>query len=139
MIVWVGGLLPIADNTKNGLTKSAFAPFQLSDFAAKYLRVKKKESISFFLSYYGSSTNSNLYFVDLTLQGTNPKCIIKKIAELSNGNSLSGKQDSQYIYLTKPWGSTANTTIFPVHGKSQIEVDIITELPSDVTDIQIID
>ena len=134
----MGGLIGTANNTKDGLMSKYKAPFNFDDFAGKYLRIEKREGLSFFLEFFGSSVSSNLYFVSIN-QDKSPMCSIKKIAILVSGNALSGKQDSQYIYLTKPWGTTMKTSIIPVQGRNVISCDIVTELPSDVTDIQIID
>lgn len=134
----MGGLIGTADNTKDGLINSRKAPFNTPDFGGKYIRIKKIEGLSFFIEFFGSGVSSNLYFVSIS-QAELPIGAIKKIAILASGNTLSGKQDSQYIYLRKPWGSTMNASIIPVQGRATIEYEIITELPGSVEDIQIID
>lgn len=134
----MGELIGQADNTKDGLISAQKVPFNVPDFVRKYIRIKKKLSLSFFLEYFATGVSSNLYFVSMS-EANIQNCTIKKIAILASGNTLSGKQDSQYIYLTKPWGSSIPTSIIPVQGRASIEYEIITELPGGIEDIQIID
>ena len=134
----MGELIGQADNTKDGLISAQKVPFNAPDFVRKYIRIKKKLSLSFFLEYFATGVSSNLYFVSMS-EADIQNCMIKKIAILASGNTLSGKQDSQYIYLTKAWGSSIPTSIIPVQGRASIEYEIITELPGGIEDIQIID
>ena len=135
----VGGLLPVANNTQNGLIDKTFVPLVVSDFSTpKYLRISKKQGLSFFLRYHGSGVNSNLYYISMT---NSPKktCAIKKVVIIESGNILYAKENNQYIYLSKSWGSSLRSLIMPMYGDSNIIFDFVTELPSDVENIQILD
>lgn len=135
----VGELLPVANNTQKGLIDKTLAPLVVSDFSTlKYLRISKKEGLSFFLRYHGSGVNSNLYYISMT-NSSKKTCAIKKMVIIESGNILYAKENNQYIYLSKPWGSSLRSLIMPIYGGSNIIFDFVTELPSDVENIQILD
>lgn len=135
----VGGLLPVANNTQNGLIDKTLAPLVVSDFStSKYLRISKKEGLSFFLRYHGSGVNSNLYYISMK-NSSKKTCAIKKVVIIESGNILYAKENNQYIYLSKSWGSSLRSLIMPMYGGSNIIFDFVTELPSDVENIQILD
>lgn len=141
----VGGLIGTADNTKDGLVSSLFAPIKVDDpypSGPGYIRIKKKIGLSFFFEFFGNGTHPNLYYIALDLSETDNKSIanIKKIAEFVQVNSLYAKEDSQYIYLSKLYGARLKVSLIPVSGNSNIEWDIIATslLPSDATNIQVL-
>ena len=133
----VGELLPLADNTQKGLIDRTLVPLRISDFTySKYLRILKKEGLSFFLRYHGSGANSNLYYISMT-NSSKKTCAIKKTVIFESGNILYAKENDQYIYLSKSWGSSLTSFIMPMYGGSNIVFDFVTEIPDDVEEVMI--
>ena len=133
----VGELLPLANNTQKGLIDRTLVPFVVGDFLkSKYLRISKKEGLSFFLRYHGSGVNSNLYYISMT-DSSKKTCAIKKVVIIESGNILYAKENDQYIYLSKSWGSSLTSLIMPMYGGSNIVFDFVTEIPDNVEEVMI--
>lgn len=133
----MGELLPLANNTQKGLIDRTLVPLVVSDFSnSKYLRISKKEGLSFFLRYHGSGGNSNLYYISMT-NSSNETCAIKKVVIIESGNILYAKENNQYIYFSKSWGSSLSSLIMPMYGGSNIVFDFVTEIPNDVEEVMI--